>query len=432
MKNLNDNNGNGSGRVPAALSKYRRTIKRITVSAVFLSISLVLKLTVSFYLPFLGAAGIKVDFAGIFTIFPALLFGPVYGGIVYGAADLLAAVIKPQGAYIPWLTLTSFMSGFLSGLAWKFVRRSSKKTAVSSMAATAVILAIVFVFGVAGQVSLNLDDVMVGIIAEADSMPEKAEVSEVSLSPLSEFICGVARYSNDTLMLRHTGVDGKSALLVPEKSDYKGSSCKITELSPSSFEGCSKIKAVYLSSNVKSIAGGTFGEFDEVTIYAPGGSYAESYAKSNGISFTAASQEEFIEMFEGDIAEAEFSFSSSGTYRAYLAAMINLLTLGCEIVALFGGALLTYGFVRYGKKMDGTGKIGYMRVFIASFIPRFIVTTINTYILKMYIGAYAGRAFIVLWIPRAIEEVITCVIQAYFIMLLLKVYESKIAKKFDM
>ena len=63
------------------------SVRRITISAVFLSLSLVLKTTLTFDLPLFGQNGMRIGISGIFSILPALLFGPGYGAAVSGLSD---------------------------------------------------------------------------------------------------------------------------------------------------------------------------------------------------------------------------------------------------------------------------------------------------------------------------------------------------------
>ncbi|HBM81036.1 MAG TPA: ECF transporter S component, partial [Clostridiaceae bacterium] len=46
---------------------------------------------------------------------PAILFGPLYGGIASGILDVLGYMLKPDGAYIPWLTVTAIAGGIITG-----------------------------------------------------------------------------------------------------------------------------------------------------------------------------------------------------------------------------------------------------------------------------------------------------------------------------
>ncbi len=107
------------------MAKSSFYVRRITISAVFLSISLVLKMTFSFYLPIFGENGIRVGISDIFSIMPSILFGPVYGAIVCGLSDLFGYLLKPVGTYIPLLTLVAAAGGFIRGGLWAVLRNQS-------------------------------------------------------------------------------------------------------------------------------------------------------------------------------------------------------------------------------------------------------------------------------------------------------------------
>lgn len=102
-------------------------VRRITISAVFLSISLVLKTAFSFYIPVFGQNGMSVGISGIFSIMPSLLFGPVYGAVVSGLSDFLGYLLKPVGTYIPLMTLVVAAGGFIRGALWSALRNKDSK-----------------------------------------------------------------------------------------------------------------------------------------------------------------------------------------------------------------------------------------------------------------------------------------------------------------
>lgn len=102
-------------------------VRRITISAVFLSISLVLKTAFSFYIPVFGQNGMSVGISGIFSIMPSLLFGPVYGAVVSGLSDFLGYLLKPVGTYIPLMTLVVAVGGFIRGALWSVLRSKDSK-----------------------------------------------------------------------------------------------------------------------------------------------------------------------------------------------------------------------------------------------------------------------------------------------------------------
>lgn len=109
------------------MEKSSLYVRRITISAVFLSISLILKTTFSFYIPLFGQNGMSVGISGIFSIMPSLLFGPVYGAVVSGLSDILGYLLKPIGTYIPLMTLVVAAGGFIRGVLWSILRNKDSK-----------------------------------------------------------------------------------------------------------------------------------------------------------------------------------------------------------------------------------------------------------------------------------------------------------------
>ncbi|WP_099205502.1 folate family ECF transporter S component [Scatolibacter rhodanostii] len=131
-------------------------VRRITLSAVFLSISLVLQTVFSFHIPLFGQNGMSIGISGIFSMMPAILFGPVYGAVTSGLSDLLGYILKPTGPYLPLMTLIVAVGGFLRGLIWKLLRNTDgKKTRMS----VAVFSALMLVIGISNSVFLSMDGV---------------------------------------------------------------------------------------------------------------------------------------------------------------------------------------------------------------------------------------------------------------------------------
>ena len=56
-------------------------LRRMVVCAMFLALSVVINFFTETGIPLFGADGNQVKFGGEFTSFPALLFGPIYGGV---------------------------------------------------------------------------------------------------------------------------------------------------------------------------------------------------------------------------------------------------------------------------------------------------------------------------------------------------------------
>ena len=100
---------------------YRKILIRGTLTAMFIALAMVLKLISKASSASLSVSGVQISFGGIFTFFPAILFGPLYGGIASAMVDFLGAMWFPTGAYIPWLTVTAFLGGVIKGLVWRFI-----------------------------------------------------------------------------------------------------------------------------------------------------------------------------------------------------------------------------------------------------------------------------------------------------------------------
>lgn len=290
--------------------KSRLLLRRITVTAVLIALAVVIKCFTKIALTIPGV-GIQVSFGGIFTFFPAILFGPLYGGIASAMCDFLGAMIAPTGAYIPWLTLTAFAGGFLKGLLWHLIVRSSGKRMI------AVLLTVLILIGGLGAsftVALNRDGITDGIFAVQEDLPTKDELTA------------------------------------------KAESGELSVLSRA---------AVSLS----------------------------QYSKN--------------------------SEKNPDNYRKNLAQNLNLVTAGLELFSLIGLALIGVSvLLRHFKEKKNETASPYWKILATILIPGLIETSVNTYILKLFVSSYASRSLLILWVPRVCEELAVCAIQAIFISIL--------------
>lgn len=124
-------------------------VRRITISAVFLSISLILQTTFSFYIPMFGQNGMSIGISGIFSIMPSILFGPVYGAVVSGLSDFLGYLLKPAGTYIPLMTMVAAAGGFIRGALWTVLRNKSSKKMRIAVAVCSILLLVVGISNIA-------------------------------------------------------------------------------------------------------------------------------------------------------------------------------------------------------------------------------------------------------------------------------------------
>lgn len=163
-------------------SEGRKDVKKRTekmiITAMMLAFALVLKYF-SISLPLMGSNGLRMGFAGIFTAFPAILFGPLYGGITSALTDLLGFFMKPSGDYNFLFTLMGFVGGFLKGLIWLLVRKAGKNAARAGKSILGAVMCVFLAFGLSVTISLNRDGLVHGLIAHADDIPEKAVMTEM-------------------------------------------------------------------------------------------------------------------------------------------------------------------------------------------------------------------------------------------------------------
>ncbi|MCL2568529.1 MAG: ECF transporter S component [Oscillospiraceae bacterium] len=150
------------------MSRSSLHTRRIAISAIFLSIALVLRLLLTFYLPIYGQNGARVNVGTIFAILPAILFGPVYGAIVAGLFDLLGFLLRPSGAYIPWMTIVVATGGLLRGFLWRGLRNRNRKTLRVCILLFAVLL---LFFGSLNMVFLHLDGIDAQFYDHIDAGP---------------------------------------------------------------------------------------------------------------------------------------------------------------------------------------------------------------------------------------------------------------------
>ena len=398
---------------------FKKQLIRIAFTAVFTALAVVVKSFTNLALNIPGV-GIKIGFAGIFTFFPAAFCGPIFGGIASGLTDVLGYLIAPDGAYIPWLTLTAFCGGVIKGLLWMLLtKKAAKKVRIILIS----VFAVIGIFGASVNISLCADGVMKGVIAQQSELPLRGEVEQMELSPLSKLTVGLARYNKDTVTL--TRQSGNTLYTYYELAGYKNTVTKIGKGALSDCEG-----ELYIPKTYKTIADDAGAE--KVTVIkGEEGSAAQKYAEKIGVPFEVSEVEELT----ANENSADAAFSSSDAYRKNLAAYINLVAFGLELTGLVGILFVVLNIVlsKADKGEDGQSRaLGIMRIAVACVVTGVIVTTVNTFILKEVLEVWSGRAVLVLLIPRVAEEILSCTLQAYIISLLFGIiYRGKLRQYID-
>jgi ECF transporter S component (folate family) len=158
------------------LSSSKTQINQIIQTALLIGLALALR-SFSIMVVFMGAPGMRVSFAAIFTRMPAILFGPFYGGIAGGIVDIAGYLIKPEGPYIPFLTLTSIADGIIAGYVWQFLRGRSTKMIQKGLWITFISIGSIGLFNIA------LTNLYPGssIALALDSMGERKEYMVLGL-----------------------------------------------------------------------------------------------------------------------------------------------------------------------------------------------------------------------------------------------------------
>lgn len=99
--------------------QQNKNTKRLVYTALLIALTVALRYALSIMLPFAGAGGMRISPSIFFTKMPAVIFGPLYGAVSSGLIDIICLIVKPEGSFIPFLTVTAVLGGFLCGFLWK-------------------------------------------------------------------------------------------------------------------------------------------------------------------------------------------------------------------------------------------------------------------------------------------------------------------------
>ena len=401
----------------------KAAIRRICVTAMCIGLGALCKLF-SLNIVIFGGSGMKIGLAGIFTTLPAILYGPFYGGAASAAADIIGCIIAPSGPYNPLYTLTAFAGGFVKGLVWRLLSHVNKKTfRIIGTACFALFLAL----GVMFYAFLGADGINGRVVATSESVPEKGEVSSMDLSFVSRLITDRV-HTTDTFTL--TSVPDEENVVLPSAT-YLGEKVTVAA-GKGAFANCASLKSVYVPDAVKSVA------YDDtladVTFYVS--ESAKSYAALKEAGAKIVTEFELAPVSvaldsKGVFESGGYKFTTNDSYRTNLAMYVSFATFALTLAGLTGLLLVLAEFLY--SRLRKSEPTYALRVFASIFVCEMLVTTLNTVILKemTYASSWASYPFIVVWIPRAIEGVFICVIQAYAITVLLKVLKRALKVDFD-
>lgn len=399
------------GELPPA--DYRNATIKLTLCAMFIGLAALTKLF-SITIPIFGSAGMRVGFGGVFTTFPAILFGPLYGGITSAASDIIGWFIDPQGGYNPLFTLTAFIGGVIKGLIWITLKKANPG---KLRRAFTVCFALILVIGTAFYISFAVDGISRSIIAETEEMPSKGLANNRKNSFLTSLIIKRVRVS-DTYTI--TDISDRESVIIPGKALVDGANGNVA-LGEKAFEGNDSIKEVYLADSLTSFNGSSL-KGKDIIIYLTENCKALEEVKKSGLEYAlvASVDERTILMRSDNMVFNELTFVSNNKYAKNLAGNVNYVAFGLTLVGVLGLAAVLIEYLLSRRSGTKTNKTQGVRIFTAIFTAEIIQTTINTIILKelTYKNDWAAYPFMIVWIPRAAEGLIICLIQAYFIALL--------------
>ncbi len=97
-------------------------VRDICILGLFMAVTTLLSVFCTFRL----GTVVKIPMKFISVFLTAVLYGPVYGGIIAAAGDLLNCLLAPSGPIIPQITAIEFLCGFVFGLC--FIQKDLSKT----------------------------------------------------------------------------------------------------------------------------------------------------------------------------------------------------------------------------------------------------------------------------------------------------------------
>ena len=148
------------------------------MSALFIAVALVLRTFTTFYIPLFGyGSGMRIGIHGIFSMMPAILFGPIFGGITSGLTDLFGFMIRPSGPFLPLMTLIVTIGGVVRGGLWLLLRN---RNPIATRAVVAVFAVGMLLLGFISRDMLNSDGITPQLFDNVYAGTGRIDTSEMS------------------------------------------------------------------------------------------------------------------------------------------------------------------------------------------------------------------------------------------------------------
>ena len=182
-------------------------LKRLAVAAMMTALEVVLSRFLSVTTPL-----IKIGFGFLPVALTAMLYGPVWAGMVGGLADILGAVTFPVGPYFYGFTLSAIANGVIFGLFLSGGRPKLKNTVFAVLVSSAV-------------VTLGLDTLWFSILT-GNALPAVAVARLIKcavMAPL-QIICVTvfAKYCGEFIYKNSSTAQKKAQLRAAAKEYFNG------------------------------------------------------------------------------------------------------------------------------------------------------------------------------------------------------------------
>ncbi|MBQ7036555.1 MAG: folate family ECF transporter S component [Clostridia bacterium] len=106
--------------------KSKLTTKRLVFASLLIAMEIILSRFVQIPIPYFELSKDRISLGFLPVAVGGMLYGPFGGGLIAGLADILRAILLPQGGAInPLFTLTALSRGILYGVA--FSTKTDKK-----------------------------------------------------------------------------------------------------------------------------------------------------------------------------------------------------------------------------------------------------------------------------------------------------------------
>jgi len=132
--------GSLQAKAPTASTTATR---HLVYAALLTALSIVATRLLSLRIPIGGVESVRIGFGPLPVLLSGIWLGPLWGGLVGLAADLVGFALQPVGAYLPQITLVSVLRGLLPALIIRLYKRTDLAGLSLAIAIPQILLSLV-------------------------------------------------------------------------------------------------------------------------------------------------------------------------------------------------------------------------------------------------------------------------------------------------